>query len=152
MAANITLSGCKLADAEALARNNIPAFWADPNWVLSWKHRTLEYHISQIALRVPRNLVSDREVNRHQKAVDADTGSIVGYARWCLPPSKARLPDGRLAWPEALGPEVGEEEEGEIRRVAEAAVFDPNQADSHLTDEAVRVKKEILARQDYMGE
>jgi hypothetical protein len=149
---NISILPCTLADSDALTRNNIPAFWADPHWVLAWKHRTLEYHISQVALRTPRNLLSDRETRRHQKAVDADTGRIVGYARWILPESRARLEDGSLAWPEAVVPGVGEEEEAEIRRVAGTVHWDPNEESDHLADEVQRARKEILGRGEYMRE
>lgn len=82
--ASFVLSQCSVADGTALAANSIPAFWVDPHWVLAWRHRTLEYHISQIALRFPRNLLNNREALRHQKAVDTETSRILGYARWCL--------------------------------------------------------------------
>ncbi|KAB5518113.1 acetyltransferase [Coniochaeta sp. 2T2.1] len=139
-----------LADSSALAANNMPAFWDDPHWVLSWKHRTLSYHISQIALRIPRVLVTDRATRRHQKAIDPVSGKLVGYARWALPEGRARLPDGTPVWPDAMGPEVSAEEEAEIIRVAEGAHFDPNEEMDHLSDHVLKKKKEILARKEYM--
>ncbi|KAE8140682.1 hypothetical protein BDV38DRAFT_279659 [Aspergillus pseudotamarii] len=45
---------CSVADAPALAYNDMSAFWEDPTWIL--------------------------EV-RHQNAVDPLTGELVGYAR-----------------------------------------------------------------------
>ena len=75
--APFVISQCRVADGAALAANSIPAFWADPNWVLAWRHRTLEYHVSQIALRFPRNLLNNRVALRHQKAVDLETGRIL---------------------------------------------------------------------------
>lgn len=128
----------------------MPAFWTDPHWVLAWKHRTLEYHISQITKRMPRNLLNDRETKRHQKAVDAETGRLVGYARWILPESRARLADGTPAWPQAVVPAVSAEEEAEIRRVADTAHMDPNEEFDHLTDHIQEVKKEILSRKEYL--
>jgi hypothetical protein len=34
---------------------------------------------------MPMNLNEGRETNRIQKAIDSETGEIVGYARWILP-------------------------------------------------------------------
>lgn len=150
MAPNIAICQCTVADSDALARNNIPAFWADPHWVLAWKHRTLDYHISQIAKRMPRNLLNDREIKRHQKAVDLETGRLVGYARWILPEARATLRDGTPAWPEAVVPAVSPEEEAEIRRVAATAHWDPNEESDHLGEHIQEAKKEILVRKEYI--
>jgi hypothetical protein len=150
MATKYRICQCTVADSDALTRNNIPAFWADPHWVLGWKHRTLEYHISQVAKRMPRNLLNDREIKRHQKAVDQETGRLVGYARWILPESHATLVDGTPAWPEAVIPAVSAEEEAEIRRVAATAHWDPNEEADHLAKPIQEAKKEILARKEYM--
>lgn len=139
-----------LADSEALARNNISAFWADPHWSLAWKHRTLEYHITQIRKRMPRVLTIDRNGRRHQKAVDPVTGKLVGYARWVLPESHATLPDGSRVWPDAMGPAVSEEEEAEFRRLAESAHWDPNEESDALSQPALDKKKEILTRKEYL--
>ncbi|ORY56353.1 uncharacterized protein BCR38DRAFT_469475 [Pseudomassariella vexata] len=46
-----TLSQCTVTDGAALSSDNIPAFWADPHWILAWHHRTVEYHIAQVAKR-----------------------------------------------------------------------------------------------------
>lgn len=71
-----SLSQVTVADGPALAANNIPAFWADPHWRLEWRHRALDYHTSQVALRYPRTLLRNLATARHQKAVDAVTGEI----------------------------------------------------------------------------
>ncbi|KAL2129169.1 hypothetical protein VTI74DRAFT_8122 [Chaetomium olivicolor] len=92
-----TITHVTAADGPALARANIPAFWADRHWQLVWRHRTLEYHISQVALRYPRNLLRNRETARHQKAVDPVTGEILGYIRWSLPASHATVPPAHTA-------------------------------------------------------
>ena len=117
---------------------------------MTWRHRTLEYHIAQVAKRYPRNLLNDRETNRNQKAIDPRTGHLVGYARWYLPSSHAINTDGLTAWPEAVVPAVGAEEEAEIRRVADTAIWDPIDADQHL-ESVNKVKREILARKPYMS-
>ncbi len=143
------------ADGPALAATNIPAFWADPHWRLSWRHRTLDYHISQVALRYPRNLLRNRATARHQKAVDTVTGEILGYARWSIPASAGnpseKEDNGGLTWPEALIPAVSAEEEAEISRMADTAVWDPDDASDSLMDGAREIKNEILARKTYMS-
>jgi hypothetical protein len=42
-----TISGCTVADGDALAANNFPAFWVDPHFRLNWPNRTLEYYVIQ---------------------------------------------------------------------------------------------------------
>ncbi|KAK1445699.1 acetyltransferase [Colletotrichum melonis] len=146
----IIITGCTVADSHELTRNNIPAFWADPHWQLAWRHRTLEYHIKQIAKRTPRNLISDPDTKRHQKAVDPVTGRIVGYARWILPSSHAKSIGGAPAWPDAVVPSVSQEEEAEIRRVAGTAHWDPNEESDDLLVPIREAEDEILSRRAYM--
>ncbi|KAF4770145.1 hypothetical protein N7455_006246 [Penicillium solitum] len=149
--AHFILSQCSVADGTALAANSIPAFWVDPHWVLAWSHRTLEYHISQIALRFPRNLLNNRETLRHQKAVDPETGRILGYARWRLPPSHRTSPDdGTPIWPEAQVPAVEAEKEAEIRRIAETVVWDPNDDADVLLDRVNALEKEVTPKKSYI--
>ncbi|KAJ5938246.1 hypothetical protein N7454_004588, partial [Penicillium verhagenii] len=149
--APLKISQCTIADGPALVANNIPAFWADPNWVLAWRHRTLEYHISQVTLRFPRNLINERETVRHQKAVDPETGHILGYARWCLPSSHEKSPDGTPAWPEAQVPAIEPEKEAEIRRLAGTAVWDPNEDDSVLGDRVTTLKNEVTPKKPHIS-
>lgn len=166
-----TIAQVTVADAQALAANNIPAFWADPHWLLEWRHRTLDYHISQVALRYPRTLLRNRETARHQKAVDTATGEILGYARWSIPTSYATIattaatatenPDECTttekehkvtpAWPEALVPAVSAEEEAEILRVAETAVWDPDFTSDPLLDGVREIREEIASRKPYIS-
>ncbi|KAJ5636272.1 uncharacterized protein N7484_009585 [Penicillium longicatenatum] len=149
--APFVLSQCRVADGAALAANSIPAFWAGPHWVLAWRHRTLEYHISQIALRFPRNMLNNREALRHQKAMDTETGRILGYARWRLPPSYGISPDdGTPIWPEAQVPAVEPEEEAEIRRLAETVVWDPNDDADELLDRVKALEKEVTPKTPYI--
>ncbi|KAK3357852.1 hypothetical protein B0T25DRAFT_517222 [Lasiosphaeria hispida] len=149
-----TITGVTVSDGPALAANNIPAFWADPHWRLEWQHRTLEYHISQITLRYPRTLLRDRATARHQKAVDTATGEILGYVRWAIPASHstimAQKGENTPAWPEAVVPAVSLEEEAEINRVAETAVWNPTSGTDPLSDGPREIEKEILSRKGYM--
>ncbi|OHF02975.1 acetyltransferase [Colletotrichum orchidophilum] len=150
MASKYIITGCTVADSDELTKNNIPAFWADPHWNLAWRHRTLEYHISQVAKRTPRNLISDPETKRQQKAVDPANGRIVGFARWILPASHAKDDNGAPAWLDAVVPSVSVEEEAEIRRVAATADWDPNDESDELLIPIREAKNEILAKKDYM--
>jgi hypothetical protein len=150
--APFVISRCSVADGAALAANSIPAFWADPHWVLAWRHRTLEYHVSQIALRFPRNLLNNREALRHQKAVDLETGRILGYARWCLPPSYEINPDdGAPTWPEAQVLAVEPEKEAEIRLIAETVVWDPNGDADELLDRVNALEKEVTPKTPHIS-
>ncbi|KAJ5730901.1 Acyl-CoA N-acyltransferase [Penicillium malachiteum] len=149
---SIVISQCSVIDGPALAANSIPAFWADPHWVLAWRHRTLEYHISQIALRFPRNLLNNRDTMRHQKAVDPETGRILGYARWCLPPSyEINADDGTPIWPEAQVPAVEADKEAEIRQAAETVVWDPNNDADELSDRVTALKKEVTPKTPHIS-
>lgn len=170
-ALTITITQVSVADGPILAATNIPAFWADPHWRLEWRHRALDYHISQVALRYPRNLLRNRATARHQKAVDTATGKILGYARWSIPASHATITvtaitspentsedtslekegNGTPAWPEALVPAVSAEEEAEISRVADTAVWDPDFTSDPLLDGVREIEKEILGRKTYMS-
>jgi len=145
-----TLSRCTVADGAELSANNIPAFWEDPHWILAWKHRTLEFHIEEVTKRFPRNLLNERTIKRHQKAIDPETGRIVGYARWYLPDAYAKNADGTLTWPEAVVPAVTVEEEAEFRRIASTVIWDPNNEADEDPDPVEETKKEILARKPYM--
>jgi hypothetical protein len=146
-----TIAQCTVADGAALAHNNIPPNFLNQHWNLTWPHRTLEYHISQVAKRMPRTLLDDRECKRHQKALDPQTGHLLGYARWDIPASHATNPDGNPEWPEAVVPAVGPEEEAEIRRVADTAHWDPNPNGNKMFETVRAPKYDILARKPYMS-
>ncbi|PVH78623.1 acetyltransferase [Cadophora sp. DSE1049] len=148
--ATFKISGCTVSDGAAIAENSIPAFWQNPNWRLAWPHRTLTYHTSQVAKRIPRNLLNDRDTKRHQKAIDAVSGCVVGYARWSLPLSHARDVEGRPVWPEAVVPGVGEDEEREVRRSAAEVDWDPNQESDVLLGELRSIEGEIEGRGVWM--
>ncbi|KAL6886291.1 acyl-CoA N-acyltransferase [Trichoderma longibrachiatum] len=145
-----TLAPVSLADSEALSRNNMSAFWQDPNWVLSFRHTTLEKHIETTAKRYPRRLISDRATSRHQKAIDTQTGQLVGYARWILPESYATTADGEPIWPEALGPLVGKEEEEEIRRIADATPLNASNETDPLDNKVTEIKEELMKKKPYL--
>ncbi|PPJ59490.1 hypothetical protein CBER1_02463 [Cercospora berteroae] len=148
--AKYIITNCVVEDSDELTRNNISAFWSNTNWRLAWSHRTLESHISEMAKRAPHNLVSGREQKRHQKAVDSETGRIVGYIRWLLPPSHTRLADGTPAWPEAMVPAVREEKEAEFERLARTIIWDPQPGADALIAPVKQAEDAILAAKSYM--
>ncbi|KAI0005821.1 hypothetical protein F4779DRAFT_633168 [Xylariaceae sp. FL0662B] len=53
---------------------------------------------------MPRNLLRHRQTLRHQKAVDASSDAVVGYARWILPSARAVTAGGEPEWAEAQVP------------------------------------------------
>ena len=148
--ATYTISQCTMADGAALSYNNMSAFWQDPNWVLTWRHTTLEKHIIETAKRIPRNLLNDRETLRHQKAIDPETGHLVGYAHWILPASYARTTEGTPEWPEAQVPAIGEKKEAEIRHAATTAIWNGNSEASVLDEQVSKIKKELLQGKTYL--
>lgn len=95
---------CTVEDGPALAKNNMSAFWEQKWWNINWETATLDEVIEKAAARMPRNLLKDRHVLRHQMVIDTATGQPVGYARWIMPESHA---DG---WLEAQVPNVSDEE------------------------------------------
>jgi hypothetical protein len=148
--ATYAIAPCSTADGAAISRNNMSAFWEIPNWALTWRHTTLEKHIITVANRYPRRLISDRGTSRHQKAVDPETGRLLGYARWVLPASFATGADGEPTWPEAMVPAVGSEEEAEIRRIADATPWNPNCETDPLDVPVVEIKNRIMERKPYL--
>ncbi|KAI1388509.1 acyl-CoA N-acyltransferase [Hypoxylon trugodes] len=145
------IEGCTVADAAALSRNNMSAFWDDPTWILLWpKDITREFLIEQVAKRYPRMLTNDREEKRHQKAVDPNTGALVGYARWILPPSHFNAKDGGPEWPEAQTPEVTDEEKRQFEELAKSAWWGGRRDMSGIDDKNDVVMDRILAERPYI--
>ncbi|KAH8890612.1 acyl-CoA N-acyltransferase [Thozetella sp. PMI_491] len=138
-----------LADAPQLARNNASAFWEDGVWKLLWEGVALDFVIEQMTKRVPQLLIKERDVLRHQKAVDPDTGKLLGYARWILPATCNQAPDGQIAWAEAQQPEVTEEERKKIAEVANSAWWKPRNVGS-VGDRNASITGRILAQKPYI--
>jgi hypothetical protein len=143
-------SGCTIADGPAIARNNVAAFWEDPHFCLDWAHRTLEEHIDCQTKRIPRTLLFKPETKRNQKAIDPETGCLLGYARWNLPPQYTFNANGTPVWPETVVLAVSPEEETKLLQIADTAIWDPRNSEEDLEVELRQEKKEILAKKDYM--
>lgn len=140
-----TISGCTVADGDALAANNLPAFWADPQFRLDWPNRTFEYHLIQIAKRYPHRLLTGRETMRHLKAVHPDTGRLVGYARLILPAGS-----DASVWPEAVTPAVSEDDEAFFRRLASLADWTIDDCDDEPISPVQKAENEILSKKSYI--
>jgi hypothetical protein len=146
------IQGCTIQDSADVARNNMSSFWQDQNWRLTWKHSTLPRVIEACTARSPRNLLKDRALLRHFKAVDPETGRFLGYARWKLPPGYQTGEDGCPTWPEGQVPDVSAEERAKIEEVADAADWKPNDEADELDAPITRRKIEYLARKEYLSE
>ncbi|KAI1802304.1 acyl-CoA N-acyltransferase [Daldinia bambusicola] len=145
------IEGCTVADAPALARNNMSAFWEDPTWILLWPEgTTLERLIDSATQRYPWTLVSGREEKRHEKAVDPGTGELVGYARWILPPSNFTAKDGEPEWPEAQIPDVSDEEKKRFEEQAQAAWWGARKEVGRIDDKNDEVMDRLLAQGTYI--
>lgn len=144
------IQGCTVQDGADVARNNMSSFWEDQNWRIVWKHSTLPRVIEACSARSPRNLLKDRALLRHFKAVDPDTGKFLGYARWKLPPGYHEDKDGNPTWPEGQTPDVTSEERAKIEEVADAADWNPDDEGDDLDAPITRRKIEYLARKEYL--
>jgi hypothetical protein len=119
---------CFPADAPALATTMMGARLTDPHWSHMWEDPSSKTIISNAIDRVPWNLVTGRDTKRHQKAIDLETGRVVGYARWCLPPDLAKKGD---VWLEA---QVAE------GTPAERAIFEKRYQDSTKNGRLIGIK------------
>lgn len=95
------LRSCTVDDAPGLGKNNASAFWAEEWWNILWENRTLDSLIDAFTARLPKMLLTERSIRRHQMIVHVSSGEVVGYARWILPEShsnewlEAQIPDVR---------------------------------------------------------
>jgi len=96
---------CTVDDAAGLSRNNMSAFWQETWWNMLWVNRTLDDIVKSCTLRMPQNLLTERNIRRHQKVVNTATGEIAGYARWIMPAPY------ETSWLEAQTPDVSEEDQ-----------------------------------------
>lgn len=166
------ITNCTVADGDALGRNNMSAFWGDPNWRYVWKHTTLPHVIDAAAARGAHNLLRDRQVLRHFKCVDEATGQLVGYVRWKLPwtryqhtkegernggdedkdNNRGSGPVSLLLWPEGQTPEVSDEERARIEERAAGAQWNPNatEPNDRIDEPLTARKRELMATKEYL--
>jgi len=151
--AEVIIQGCTVADGPALAHNNVPAFWQDTNWVIGWRHTTQDAVVSSFETRIARNLLRDREHLRHLKAVDAETGRVVGYVRWALPDSRAAdvTSQREPSWADAQVPALNEQDAKAVEEAAQKNWM-TYKAVGNLDDILIAKKNEIMAQQDFISQ
>ena len=133
-----------LSDAPALSQVNTKAYWADPVSRGSWTSPvTLEELIKQQTYKIADVLVFKPEIVRHVKAVDPESGEVLGYLRVALPIEHATTPSGPQ-WAEFQIPAVSPEE---VQRIEEDAVKHTlfKQRSGTVEEKAFAKQKEILA-------
>lgn len=121
-------SPCRVEDGLLIAQSQVSAFFEEAWWRLSWTNRTRESLIQSIADRSPKNLLTNREIRRHQKIVHLQTGDIVGYARWILPESH------KDAWLEAQTPDVSDEQREVFAKRHAETDWNPREDNDKLDD------------------
>lgn len=153
-----TFSGCTIDDAGALAINNAGAFWGQSYWRMIWPaNAQLVYITEQLSKRIAaRVLLVARDERRHEKAVDEDTGDLLGYARWLLPPGLRSDRPGS-EWADGLVPDVDVETRKTLEELADSAWWEPgghkNTINTDELDARISATKErILAERRYMSE
>ena len=142
MACNIEVP--TLADAAALSRNNVAAFWAIPYTRGGWSADvTLEALIKQDIYRIKDVLIYKQQIIRHLKAVDPNTGELMGYLRFALPQEQATASDGTPLWPDFQVAPVSDEERKTIEDDAESKI-QLRASPSDVDERSSARQKEIL--------
>jgi hypothetical protein len=140
------IRGCTVHDAAPLARNNMPAFWTDIHWRLTWTGWELEQIIAECTKRMPQNLLKHRTTLRHEMAVD-DAGNTLGYARWVLPKRVA----GNKAWVSAQTPAVDAASEKEYAKLFNSARWATDSSAMVLGHPMAAVMERLMKDKDYIG-
>ncbi|KAH8889620.1 acyl-CoA N-acyltransferase [Thozetella sp. PMI_491] len=139
----------RLTDVPAMARNNFSAFWETYPWRINWgADITLDFLIEQLVKRGPNNLLKDREILRHIKAVDPQTGSFVGYLRFKLPPGHTRTAGGEPTLFDLQIPDVSPEERKHIKEVSDNAWWGPIANGSD--DKNIEIRARLLGEGTYI--
>jgi len=142
---NPIFSNCVVSDAQALAENNVTAWWDDPSWNMLWHIRTLQYVIDGAAARGAHRLLQDRDRTRHMKAVDPATGRVVGYVRWEVPVGC----EGD--WLEMQTPDVTEAEREVYRRRYEAADWSTHEGMGEMDDPVHQIQPRIMKGRTFLS-
>lgn len=133
-----------MADAAAIAKNNVSAFWGEPGWRIMYEKEKggpyvgLETLIAINQIRWPHNLLLDRAARRHQVVVHVPTGEIVGYARWLMPEGY------QDKWLETQMPDIDA-----AQKEAHAEVYGRNPLPHYRTDNAVSDSHHGVWKQKY---
>lgn len=134
-----------VTDADTLASVMTSSHWQDAHWKALFEDFTTPEQVTlECAQRLPWNLVNGRAVKRHQKAIDIESGEVVGYARWILPPG---LPEAKTtAWIEAQVTDVSPDR----RQQFEVSFVDAtdNKQIRHLRRDLVTYRSTLLEEVD----
>ncbi|POR38199.1 Uncharacterized protein TPAR_01603 [Tolypocladium paradoxum] len=146
------IEGCTVDDAVALGRNNGAAFWEQPIWRIMWpQDKTREYMIEQLTKRIPMRLLLERDTMRHQKAVDAETGALLGYARWQLPEgSKVAPGTGGPEWADAQVPDVSDDQRKAFQELEDSSWWEPREDMGELDSKNEAIQDRLLAERPYI--
>jgi hypothetical protein len=139
--------GCTVEDADGVAKNNVSAFWQQTWWRILFA-ATEETLREIVTRRTPHNLLSQREVKRHQVVVDTSTGEIVGYARWIMPSSH------KAEWIEAQTPTVSDADMVRIEDLfaANRLPSGENKADMDALDDPIyEAQHELAPKGPYLS-
>jgi hypothetical protein len=146
---SFAVAPCSIDDGPALAKVHISAFWTDPTWVVIWPGKTLEYVTSQYVLRMPHTLLLDPIHRRHQKVVDIDKGTIIGYARWMLP--EIDIVNLNAIWRTAQVPRVSEERERNAGREYTFADYSFDHSLDELDKPLDEMMNRLISQKNYIG-
>lgn len=105
----------------------------------------------QIVKLQPR-LLRDHDTLRYQKAVDPDTGELVGYARWRLSDNRSESASGEPEWADARMAKVSAEKKTELETKAAGAWWDPHTNVDDLDEDNSEVRERVMAGQPHIGE
>ncbi|KAF4994097.1 hypothetical protein FGRMN_6012 [Fusarium graminum] len=142
-------SPCRVEDGDYIALSKVSAFFEESWWRLTWTDRTRESLIQSIADRSPKNLLTDREIRRHQKVVHVESGDIVGYARWIMPESH------KDHWLNAQTPDVSDEQKEVFAKRHAETEWNPrtdnDKFDEHIETWREKHKNENAIELHYVG-
>lgn len=142
---------CTSSDGKPIAINTTHAFWDAPMWRLQWRPDiTLSFLTEQLIKRQPLRLLRERDTLRHLKAVDPETGELVGYSRWRLPDNHVLTSSGEVEWKEAQIPDVSAETRKELEEAARGVWWDPRTDVDVLDEDNGRVKGEVVKGREVL--
>ena len=143
------VNSCSIDDGPAIAEVFVSAFWTDPTWKVIWPGKTLEYVTSQQARRMPHTLLQKRANRRHQKVVDPDTNTVVGYARWTFP--EADNLDVKSFWALAKVPSVTSNQTLAAEAENLAADYEYDKSLDRLDQPLDEMMSRLTSQKKYIG-
>ncbi|KAF4945893.1 hypothetical protein FSARC_14331 [Fusarium sarcochroum] len=147
--ASYEVLSCTTNDSSGIAENNVSAFWQQTWWNMLWPGKTRDSLIKAVEARTPKNLITDRDIRRHQKVMDKASNKVVGYARWILPDSH------KDSWLAARIPEVTDSEREKFVELHAAADWTPREdmddLDDHVHELKAKYKNDRCLELDYLA-